>query len=63
MRLKGIRPRCTDMINRCWHQQSSERPDFTSVVDDLLEIFDEIPESTHIQNLDLFDALDSLIRK
>jgi hypothetical protein len=28
-----------------------------------LEIFDEIPESTHIQNLDQFDALDSLIRK
>ena len=59
----GIRPRCSDLINRCWHHQSSERPDFTSIVDDLLEIFDEIPESTHIQNLDQFDALDSLIRK
>ena len=51
------------MISKCWNQQSSERPDFTTIVDELLEIFDEIPESTHIQNLDQFDTLDSLIRK
>ena len=59
----GVPPRCNDMVTKCWHQQASERPDFTTIVDELLEIFDEIPESTHIQNLDQFDTLDSLIRK
>lgn len=60
----GIPPRCVNLINRCWAQRSEDRPDFTQIVDELLEILDEIPETQHTEVLgEGGDALDSLLRK
>ena len=49
----------------CVHraQDSSERPDFCTVVDELLEISDSLPDSKHTDVVDSKDALDGLLHK
>lgn len=44
---------------------SDERPDFTAIVDSLLEISDSVVESKHSSGLggDALDSLEGLMRK
>jgi len=39
-----VPPRVSKLVARCWHQIPSERPAFSEVVDELLEIYDTLPE-------------------
>lgn len=39
-----VPPRVIRLVSRCWHHSPSERPAFSEVVDELLEIYDTLPE-------------------
>ena len=61
-------PRCQRLIQNCWHQKSEQRPDFTAIVDELLEVYDELPEGKFTEKvvgggMGGGDALDSLMFK
>jgi len=58
-------PRCQRLIQKCWHQRSDQRPDFTTIVDELLDIYEELPEGkfTDVVKSQGGDALDSLMFK
>eukprot|EP01039_Chlorochromonas_danica_P001075 gene1075-1165_t len=55
----GLPSRCVRLITRCWDQQADLRPSFTEVVDELLDIEKEAPESKHTENVkdDILDGL------
>lgn len=64
--LYGNRPsRSTQLITKCWHQIPDQRPSFSKVVDELLEIQEELPRQSATKNLSSGssggDALDSLL--
>ena len=60
----GIPAKLVTLINKCWHQNPTERPDFTSIVDLLLEVVDEMPDSTYTDSLvGTGDALDDFLKK
>jgi len=62
----GIPPRCLKLINDCWSQRADDRPLFPQVVDELLEIYDTIPENRYTDDLQAEgggDALDALFKK
>lgn len=58
-----ISPRCSRLIQRAWEQNGRERPDFTEIVDELLDISDSLPDSKHTEDVGGVDALDSLLHK
>jgi serine/threonine protein kinase len=53
--------RCVRLIQQCWSQRPEERPDFTTVVDELLEIYDELPEGKFVETVEHKDALEDLL--
>jgi len=61
----GIPARCVRLIQKCWSQRPEEREDFTYVMDELLEIYDEMPEGKFVDDVAGAggggDALDSLM--
>lgn len=60
----GIPPKVQCLIVQCWSQNSEDRPGYCDVVDDLLEIYDTLPEETFVDNMEnagSADALDSLL--
>ena len=60
----GIPAKLAALINKCWHHNPVERPDFTSIVDLLLEVVDEMPDSTYTDSLvGTGDALDDFLKK
>eukprot|EP01038_Epipyxis_sp_PR26KG_P004553 gene4553-6425_t len=64
-RLGGLNSSCSRLISQCWDQSPDNRPSFTEVVDELLRIFDEIPQNKHTENMKdcLDDSLESLLSK
>jgi serine/threonine protein kinase len=56
-------PACNDVVSRGWSQKAEDRPDFTEVVDMLLDIYDALPAQRHLDNLDAGggDVLDSIM--
>ena len=60
----GIPPKAQKLIEKCWSQASENRPAYSGVVDELLEIYDMLPEDNHVDNMEKAgsaDALDSLL--
>jgi serine/threonine protein kinase len=52
------------MIKSCWSQTSDDRPNFSEIVDQLLDLNDNIQESKAVDNVkSAGDALDSLLLK
>eukprot|EP01040_Poterioochromonas_malhamensis_P002169 gene2169-2310_t len=45
----GMNSRLADLIARCWHQEPDRRPNFTSIVDELLELEKDIPNMKHTE--------------
>jgi serine/threonine protein kinase len=41
--------RVAGLISRCWAQRSDDRPSFTEIVDELLEIAEEVRDTKHTQ--------------
>lgn len=59
-------PQCNDIILRAWSQNPDDRPDFTQVVDGLLDVYDNLPAQRHLDSLQSAgdgDALDSIMGK
>ena len=56
------------LIEKCWSHESINRPEFMNIVDDLLDIYDQLPEGGDTKFTDALgvdgnhggDALDSL---
>lgn len=61
-----VPPRVSKLISRCWAQSPQERPDFSEVVDELLETYDTLPEGKFTDALGGGDgggdALDALFK-
>ena len=59
-----IPPAALRLAEHCWHQAPSSRPDMGEVVDELLNIYDALPEEMHTEALSRQgsggDALDAL---
>ena len=58
-------PKVIKLIKECWSQESQDRPDFTAIVDELIEVGDTIQEYKATENLGggSGDALDGLLGK
>ena len=60
----GCSPRMIKLIKECWAQDSADRPDFTTIVDELIEVSDSIQEYKATEGLGGGgDALDGLLAK
>ena len=61
----GCSPRIIKLIKECWAQDSTDRPDFTTIVDELIEVGDSIQEYKATEGLGDGggDALDGLLGK
>jgi serine/threonine protein kinase len=60
-----MQPKVIHLIEACWHHIPNKRPNFSSVVDDLLEIYDNLPEGKFTDAVDAHgsgDALDDLFK-
>ena len=55
-------PRLLRLTQQCWHASPTSRPDFSAVVDELLEVYDEVPEGKAADVM-TGDALDGLLFK
>lgn len=61
----GCPESCAVLINRCWATAAEDRPDFSVIVDDLLEISKSVPDTKYSEDLksSVGDSLDELFRK
>eukprot|EP00605_Chrysophyceae_sp_TOSAG23-4_P001083 GSChrysophyteH1.ASY1.ANO1.1188.1 assembled CDS len=60
-----VPPKVSRLVERCWAHTPSDRPDFSTVVDELLEIYDTLPEGKFTDALGAQsggDALDGLFK-
>eukprot|EP01034_Spumella_vulgaris_P030465 gene30465-37683_t len=58
----GFSPKVSRLVQQCWDQTASARPDFPSVVDALYEIEKDVPDTIHSENVkdnggDILDGL------
>ena len=61
----GCPESCASLIQRCWASSAEERPDFSLIVDELLEISKSVPDTKYSEDLksSVGDSLDELFRK
>eukprot|EP00598_Pedospumella_elongata_P014136 CAMPEP_0184992826 /NCGR_PEP_ID=MMETSP1098-20130426/42785_1 /TAXON_ID=89044 /ORGANISM="Spumella elongata, Strain CCAP 955/1" /LENGTH=299 /DNA_ID=CAMNT_0027518533 /DNA_START=33 /DNA_END=932 /DNA_ORIENTATION=- len=59
----GFTPKLVQLITDCWHQNPEKRPSFPDVVDELLAIEKDLPDTKYTENVkdSVGDALDGLL--
>lgn len=56
-----MQPQFIALIDKCWAQDPTARPDFSQIVDELMVIYDQLPATKYTTNLSGGDMLDSLM--